>query len=108
MPSKKRSGSRQYANGYYHVFTKPAVRRLCRRAGVKRIHSNVYDATRLIAKDWLTELLKGTIIYTENDRRKTVSAMDVIHGIKRMTQSEGGLLGYGYKVYPKHIHHRRG
>ena len=33
--------------------TKPAIRRLARRGGIKRISSFVYDDTRQVLKNWL-------------------------------------------------------
>lgn len=63
--------------------TKPAIRRLARRGGVKRIGSQVYSETRGVLTDFLSNTLKNAITYTEHSRRKTVSATDVVYALKR-------------------------
>jgi len=72
--------------------TKPAIRRLARRGGVKRISGLVYEETRGVLKIWLEKLLRDAIIYTEHARRKTVTAMDVVYGLKKNGQT---LYGFG-------------
>ncbi|XP_021712205.1 histone H4 [Aedes aegypti] len=55
--------------------TKPAIRRLARRGGVKRISSGlIYEETRGVLK------------------RKTVTAMDVVYALKRQGRT---LYGFG-------------
>ncbi|KAL9702825.1 hypothetical protein quinque_006343 [Culex quinquefasciatus] len=54
--------------------TKPAIRRLARRGGVKRISGLIYEETRGHAK------------------RKTVTAMDVVYALKRQGRT---LYGFG-------------
>lgn len=63
--------------------TKPAIRRLARRGGVKRISGKVYGEIREVLKDFLEGLMKDTVAYTEHARRKTVTSMDVIYALKR-------------------------
>jgi histone H4 len=63
--------------------TKPAIRRLCRRGGVKRINNLVYDETRGIIKEWLGHIVELSSFYIENARRKTVTPMDVMHALDR-------------------------
>ena len=60
--------------------TKPAIRRLARRGGVKRISGLIYEETRGVLK----------VTYTEHAKRKTVTAMDVVNSLKRQ-----GLYGFG-------------
>jgi len=62
--------------------TKPAIRRLARRGGVKRISNAVYPETKIILKSYLENLISKAITYTEHARRKTVTAMDVIYALK--------------------------
>ncbi len=59
--------------------THPAIRRMARRAGVKRLRGVVYPATqdKLIA--YLDELTRGAVIFTKMGGRKTVTAPDVGH-----------------------------
>lgn len=67
--------------------TKPAIRRLCRRAGVKRINSLVYAGARGILKSYLETVIRDAVTYCEHGKRKTVTAMDVVLGIKRTGSS---------------------
>ena len=72
--------------------TKPAIRRLARRGGVKRISALIYDETRQTLKKFLEYLIRDTVTYTEHARRKTVTAMDVVYALKRQGKS---LYGFG-------------
>jgi histone H4 len=63
--------------------SKPAILRLCYRGGVERISGKVYEESRSALKTWLENVLRYTIIYTEYENRKTVSARDVVQGIKK-------------------------
>ena len=73
--------------------TKPAIRRLCRRGGVKRIQSLIYDETRKIVKTpFLEDLVRDSVTYMEHARRKTVTAMDIVYALKRKGRT---IYGYG-------------
>jgi len=74
-----------------HGITKPAIRRLARRGGVKRISGLIYDEIRGVLKVFLENVIRDTVTYTEHARRKTVSAMDVVHALKK-----GGRTLYGF------------
>ena len=63
--------------------TKPAIRRLARRGGVKRISSLMYEEVRGVLKVFMENVLRDAITYTEHARRKTVTAMDVVYALKR-------------------------
>ena len=63
--------------------TKPAIRRLARRGGVKRISALIYDETRFVIRAFLENVIKDAVVYTEHSRRKTVTAMDVVYALKR-------------------------
>ena len=63
--------------------TKPAIRRLARRGGVKRISGTIYEETRNVLKLFLQNVVKDAVTYTEYARRKTVTAMDIIYALKR-------------------------
>ncbi|KAK7230996.1 histone H4-like kinetochore protein [Aureococcus anophagefferens] len=58
--------------------TKPAIRRLARRGGVKRISGLIYEETRGVLKVFLENVIRDSVTYTEHARRKTVTAMDVV------------------------------
>jgi len=46
------------------VITKPAIRRLARRGGVKRINALVYQQAREIVREFLSETLGDALTYT--------------------------------------------
>lgn len=63
--------------------TKPTIRRLARRGGVKRISGLVYEETRDVLKSFLVGVIRDAVTYTEHARRKTVTSMDVVYALKR-------------------------
>ena len=63
--------------------TKPAIRRLARRGGVKRISGLIYEETRNVLKTFLENVVRDAVTYTEHARRKTVTALDFIYALKR-------------------------
>merc|ERR1712031_23591 len=63
--------------------TKPAIRRLARRGGVKRISGMIYDEVRQVLKSFLESVVRDSVTYTEHAQRKTVTAMDVVYALKR-------------------------
>jgi histone H4 len=63
--------------------TKPAIRRLARRGGVKRIGGLIYEETRGVLKVFLEHVIRDAVTYTEHAKRKTVTAMDVVYALKR-------------------------
>lgn len=46
--------------------TKPAIRRLARRGGVKRISGLIYDETRGVLKTFLENVIRDAVTYTEH------------------------------------------
>ncbi|KAI0159614.1 histone-fold-containing protein [Xylariaceae sp. FL1272] len=63
--------------------TKPAIRRLARRGGVKRISANIYEETRVVLRKRLEEIIKDCVTYTEYRQAKTVTINDVLHALRR-------------------------
>lgn len=72
--------------------TKPAIRRLARRGGVKRISGLIYEETRVVLKQFLENVLRDTVTYCEHAKRKTVRPLDVVFALKRQGKT---LYGYG-------------
>lgn len=72
--------------------TKPAIRRLARRGGVKRISGLIYEETRGVLKVFLENVVRDAVTYTEHARRKTVTALDVVYALKRQGRT---LYGFG-------------
>ena len=63
--------------------TKPAIRCLVRRGGVKRISRLIYKETRGVLKVFLENVIRDAVTYTEHAKRKTVTAMDVGETMKQ-------------------------
>ena len=72
--------------------TKPAIRRLARRGGVKRISSYIYEETRAVLRSFLENVVRDSVVYTEHAKRKTVTALDVVYALKRQGRT---LYGFG-------------
>ena len=72
--------------------TKPVIRRLARRGGVKRISGLVYEETRGVLKVFLENVIRDSVTYAEHGRRKTVTALDVVYALKRQGKT---LYGFG-------------
>ncbi|XP_022080340.1 histone H3-like centromeric protein CSE4 [Acanthaster planci] len=75
--------------------TKPAIRRLARRGGVKRISGLIYEETRGVLKVFLENVIRDAVTYCEHAKRKTVTAMDVVYALKRQ-----GRTLYGFDQRP--------
>jgi histone H4 len=78
--------------------TKPAIRRLARRAGVKRISGSVYDEIRKDHKDrgplqhFLRTIVQDAVTLTQHTRANTVSTNAVIRSLRR---NKKPIVGYG-------------
>lgn len=75
-----------------HGITKPALRRLARRGGVKRISGLVYEETRIVLRSFLEGVVRDAVTYSEHARRKTIRAMDIVYALKRQGRT---LYGFG-------------
>ncbi|CAK8573665.1 unnamed protein product [Lathyrus sativus] len=73
--------------------TKPAIRRLARRGGVKRIIGLIYEETMLFLKVFLTKSIHAAASYINHARRKIVTAMDVMYTLKRQGRTLYGFRG---------------
>jgi histone H4 len=62
--------------------TAPAIRRLCRRGGVKRISQMTYEETRGVLKVFLENVIRDTVTYSEHARMTTVRVLHVVHALK--------------------------
>merc|ERR1711970_373748 len=62
--------------------TKPAIRRLARRGGVKRISGLIYEEVRAVLRVFLENVMRDAVTYTEHAKRKTVQATDVVYALK--------------------------
>ena len=79
-PTKvKRFTSRDVPPG----ITKPALRRLMRRAGIKRAQRNVYAIAQRELNELTDEVLKPAILCVQHCRRKTVGVRDIKFALAR-------------------------
>jgi histone H4 len=83
---------RQVFRDHLSGITKPAIRRLARRGGVKRISSLIYDEIRGACKAFLSNVVRDACVYAEYAKRKTITALDVVHALKRQGRT---ILGFG-------------
>jgi len=72
--------------------SKPALRRLARRGGVKRIHSEIYEESRQALRNFLEITLKDALIYMNYSKRKIVTALDIVYAMKTRGKT---LYGFG-------------
>lgn len=72
--------------------TRPAIRRLARRGGVKRISGLIYDEIRTTLKVFIEKVMHDVVAVVENARQKTVSAKAVVYALKRQGKT---LYGFG-------------
>ncbi|MBN3278602.1 H4 protein, partial [Polyodon spathula] len=91
MSRRGKGGNRKVLRDNIQGITKPAIRRLARRGGVKRISSLIYEETRGVLKVFLENVIRDAVAYTEHAKRKTVTAMDALNALKR----QGPLYGFG-------------
>merc|ERR550537_87506 len=88
----KRFASKKSLKETIMGITKPAIRRLARRGGVKRISSYIYEETRAVLRSFLENVIRDSVVYTEHAKRKTVTALDVVYALKRQGRT---LYGFG-------------
>lgn len=99
-----------FSTHHFSGITKPAIRRLARRGGVKRISGLIYEETRGVLKIFLEnvclfrflrnsleltysfKVIRDSVTYTEHAKRKTVTALDVVYALKRSGRT---LYGFG-------------
>ena len=71
--------------------TKGSVRRLARRAGIKRISGLLYDEVRGVLKSFVEKVVADSVSYTEYARKRTVTCGAVVAALKKR-----GRMLYGY------------
>ena len=62
--------------------SKPEIRRLARRGGVKRLSGLIYEETRGVLKVFLKNVIGDAVEYAHHSRRNTISAMDIVYALK--------------------------
>lgn len=82
--------------------SKPSIRRLARRAGVKRISAGIYDEAPTALKQWLTNIVKDACILAEHAKRFTITTNDILMALKR-----NGHTLYGFAQMDRRMKTRR-
>ncbi|KAF3625904.1 Histone H4 [Capsicum annuum] len=67
--------------------TKPAIRCLAHRGGVKLISGLFYEETCGVLKMILENVIRDAVTYTEDAKRKTVTGMDVVYALENQERS---------------------
>lgn len=75
--------------------TKPAIDRICQRAGIIRKCGLIYEEIRTVLRNYMVKMLHDIIIFTEYARRKTVQLID----LDAILQIHGMYLGAGINKY---------
>ena len=71
------------------AISKPALKRLARRAGVKRLNSDVYPWARTLLKEFIESVITPAILHTKSRKQNTVRPRDVLKALQ----------GQGIKMY---------
>ncbi len=90
-----KGGAKRHRKVFRHNIqgiTKPAIPRLARRGGVKRISGLIYEETHNVLKVFLESVIRDSVTYPEHESRKTVVALDVVYALKRQGRT---LYGFG-------------
>lgn len=74
--------------------TKPTIWRLARKDGVNRILGLIYENTRDGLKVFLENVIRIPVTFTGHSKRKTATAMYVVHALKRQGRTLYELGGY--------------
>jgi histone H4 len=91
VPKRHVAAARKRLPSWHGGITDPALRRLARRGGVKRMNEFTYDEIRTVLRSFLSDVVRDTVRYTEYAHRKTVTSSDVVHGLKHR-----GITLYGF------------
>jgi len=71
--------------------TKGSVRRLARRAGIKRISGLLHEETRGVLKSFVEGVVRDATAYTEYAKKRTVTCGAVVAALRKR-----GRMLYGY------------
>lgn len=76
--------------------SKPAIRRLARRAGVKRISEGIYQEAPQALRAWLRTMVHDATVYADHAKRFTITTNDILLALKK-----NGVTLYGYAYIEK-------
>ncbi|KAL7823032.1 histone-fold-containing protein [Trichoderma gracile] len=104
MSTARHNRHRKILRDTIQGITKPAIRRLARRGGVKRISATIYDEMRKVLKIFLEDVLRDACTYVEYRNAKTVTVEDVLHSLRRRGRT---LYGFDQDTWSEQKSHRR-
>jgi histone H4 len=64
------------------ALTQPAIRRLARRAGVKRINGLFYEEAQKALRSWMGPIVQRAAACAEHGRRMTITLTDILFALK--------------------------
>eukprot|EP01084_Bolivina_argentea_P174209 301756_1 len=85
-PSKAKGGAKRHKKVYKDTIkgiTKPALRRLARRGGVKRVSAGCYEDARNLCRNFVESVVYYAMIYKNTRGKKMVGLKDVVSALKR-------------------------
>ncbi|KAJ7114800.1 hypothetical protein C8R44DRAFT_794936 [Mycena epipterygia] len=82
-PQPRRRRIRRCATEMSGAGTKPTIRRVARRGGVKHMSGLMYEETRGSLSLYLHGLIGDTVFHTEHGYRTTVNSDNVKHAFRR-------------------------
>jgi len=77
---------------------KPSIRRLCRKAGVKRISGKIYEDVRAIMEEEMTTIIGHALTYAQYRAVKTVKTTDIVMAARR----QGSVMA-GFATAPRKL-----
>lgn len=63
--------------------TNPSIKRLARRAGCKRISSNMYREVKGAIRIFMDQIIRDSVLMSGHARRKTVTVKDVVYALRK-------------------------
>lgn len=64
--------------------SKPAIRRIARRAGVRRVGGGCFKEINTAATEYIRDTLSIACVYALHAKRKTITCSDILYSLKRM------------------------
>ena len=87
------TAKRHEVKGERPSLTMGGIKRLARRAGVKRISAAILDETRDFLDVFLERILTDSLTYCGYAKKKTITAQHVVYALKRQGRT---IYGYGF------------
>lgn len=73
------------------TLSKSVIKKLARRAGIKRISQLVYEQARIMFFNFLRRIVKDAIVYSNCYRRKAITCSDIVMALRRQGRDVYGI-----------------